>query len=703
MTRKMKPNTQIVAVALACAALMACTSGSKPASQTGGKKPPKDVTAGQPLDPPGKTAPAGNAAATLKGIDDAFAVRFDTSSGDYHGTIVATKLQAALDAPDPALAHGARARMASLLAEWLTMVWLVEALDPPSREKGAGWRTSLTLAATNGGRGQVPLAMVVGDAARGLGLQGIPMPRPAPEDRPRYEDRDKSFSDLSRADHVVLQAIASLTNGIPASASVDRARAHAAVAWAAVASSAKGMLVTTLREKRRKRRRDRQPMASQSSLPALETSKQLARFAADKGSFAPLAAVMLRASVHRRFDLGSVKADTIRAAMKGVGIDLPPLGDTVPRGGWKGMDPGLATLALAADKAGLRLDAKMTLPAQYEAWRDGLVSWMVERTLKGEAGAKKLPPTSEASKKLEAGVCRAAGRSESCLVGRHRLNDPGLGRASRLGRAFGVTKFERTYGKMLTPGFVAALGKAAEGPRGKTAAVEALEKAALSRFKGLTEPERELPLLLGAFGDHVEQRLKAEGIDISDVGVFLGDSLEGRLNGRMVTLARRLDRCIEERIAGTRKDGQCLVPELEALAKRAKDPEGFRAVPRRPDRRPPPSLEIPAQEKVTLAEVREALADPAALARQVRVVPRYKEGRIQGMRLVGMRRTSMLRRLGFRNGDVVKTVNGTALTNPKAGLEAFARFKASLKKQKLTLKVGIERRGQPRTITVTLE
>ena len=89
------------------------------------------------------------------------------------------------------------------------------------------------------------------------------------------------------------------------------------------------------------------------------------------------------------------------------------------------------------------------------------------------------------------------------------------------------------------------------------------------------------------------------------------------------------------------------------------------------------------------------LLSPEALARSVRAVPRVVDGAPRGLALYGLRAGSVPRLLGLKNGDVVLTVNGEALT-----LEVAARLHRELvAAPRGALVVEIERRGARLTKT----
>ncbi|UJR83562.1 type II secretion system protein GspC [Sandaracinus amylolyticus] len=87
------------------------------------------------------------------------------------------------------------------------------------------------------------------------------------------------------------------------------------------------------------------------------------------------------------------------------------------------------------------------------------------------------------------------------------------------------------------------------------------------------------------------------------------------------------------------------------------------------------------------------LANQAELMRTARVIPHEVDGRVVGVKIYGIRRSSLLGRLGVQNGDMLRTINGFDLTEPDSVLEAYTRLRSA---DRLTL--SIERRGQPVTM-----
>jgi general secretion pathway protein C len=96
--------------------------------------------------------------------------------------------------------------------------------------------------------------------------------------------------------------------------------------------------------------------------------------------------------------------------------------------------------------------------------------------------------------------------------------------------------------------------------------------------------------------------------------------------------------------------------------------------------------------------VDKALANQGSLMKTARVIPHDEDGRVVGVKLYGIRRTSLLGRLGIRNGDMLRTINGFDMTSPDTALEAYSRLRSA---DKLTL--AVKRQNNEMTIEYNVE
>lgn len=96
---------------------------------------------------------------------------------------------------------------------------------------------------------------------------------------------------------------------------------------------------------------------------------------------------------------------------------------------------------------------------------------------------------------------------------------------------------------------------------------------------------------------------------------------------------------------------------------------------------------------VAESEVTDALANLPRLLSQARAVPYFKNGESVGMRLFAIRRGSLYEKLGLKNGDILKAVNGNSLSDPTQALKIFEQLKSER-----SINVRVERGGSERTL-----
>jgi general secretion pathway protein C len=87
------------------------------------------------------------------------------------------------------------------------------------------------------------------------------------------------------------------------------------------------------------------------------------------------------------------------------------------------------------------------------------------------------------------------------------------------------------------------------------------------------------------------------------------------------------------------------------------------------------------------------LQNQAELMRSARVVPHEENGRVVGVKLYGIRKTSLFGKLGLQNGDMLRTINGFDMGSPDSALEAYAKLRTAS-----NLSLAIVRRGNAVTM-----
>jgi general secretion pathway protein C len=92
------------------------------------------------------------------------------------------------------------------------------------------------------------------------------------------------------------------------------------------------------------------------------------------------------------------------------------------------------------------------------------------------------------------------------------------------------------------------------------------------------------------------------------------------------------------------------------------------------------------------------LMNQAAIMSSARIVPHEENGQVVGVKLYGIRRNSLLGKLGLQNGDLLRTINGFEMSSPDTALEAYARLRSAS-----NLSVAVVRRGQPMNVQYDIE
>ena len=92
---------------------------------------------------------------------------------------------------------------------------------------------------------------------------------------------------------------------------------------------------------------------------------------------------------------------------------------------------------------------------------------------------------------------------------------------------------------------------------------------------------------------------------------------------------------------------------------------------------------------VERAFVEKLMANPALLAKQARIVPKQKDGEVLGYKLYGIRRGSLPKLLGLKNGDMVTAVNGEDLKSMDKAMALYTKLRRAS-----NLSVSIERKGK---------
>ncbi len=103
------------------------------------------------------------------------------------------------------------------------------------------------------------------------------------------------------------------------------------------------------------------------------------------------------------------------------------------------------------------------------------------------------------------------------------------------------------------------------------------------------------------------------------------------------------------------------------------------------------AINCPTENTCTVerAFVEKLMANPAMLAKQARIVPKQKDNEVLGYKLYGIRRGSLPKLLGLKNGDMLTAVNGEDLKSMDKAMALYTKLRRAS-----NLSVSIERKGK---------
>lgn len=96
-------------------------------------------------------------------------------------------------------------------------------------------------------------------------------------------------------------------------------------------------------------------------------------------------------------------------------------------------------------------------------------------------------------------------------------------------------------------------------------------------------------------------------------------------------------------------------------------------------------------------EVDTALENMSQLFTQIRAVPHFEGGESTGFRLFAIRRGSIFDKIGLKNGDIIRSVNGQAMNDPTRALGLLEELRDS---NDLTVKVTRNRKDETLSYSV---
>ena len=92
-----------------------------------------------------------------------------------------------------------------------------------------------------------------------------------------------------------------------------------------------------------------------------------------------------------------------------------------------------------------------------------------------------------------------------------------------------------------------------------------------------------------------------------------------------------------------------------------------------------------------------ALSNMGPILTQARVVPYFANGKIGGYKIFNIKPTGIFAKLGLKNGDIIKSINGNSLSSPEKALQMFQYLKTED-----SFEIVIKRYGRDRTLSYSL-
>lgn len=107
-----------------------------------------------------------------------------------------------------------------------------------------------------------------------------------------------------------------------------------------------------------------------------------------------------------------------------------------------------------------------------------------------------------------------------------------------------------------------------------------------------------------------------------------------------------------------------------------------------PGTRPGPSRTI----TIKRDDIEQSLSNIQDLVTQASIKPHFTDGEVDGLSVTGVKAGSIFRKMGLRNGDIVKSVNGNDIKSPEDLLSLYSDLQAED-----NISIKIIRRGRERT------
>jgi general secretion pathway protein C len=104
---------------------------------------------------------------------------------------------------------------------------------------------------------------------------------------------------------------------------------------------------------------------------------------------------------------------------------------------------------------------------------------------------------------------------------------------------------------------------------------------------------------------------------------------------------------------------------------------------------------VPLERTITIRSsvIADSLDNISELLSQASIRPHYEDGEADGLAITGIKAGSIFRRMGLRNGDIVKGINGNEITSPEDLISLYNDLKSES-----DVSLQIVRRGAERSL-----
>ncbi|MGE4298398.1 MAG: hypothetical protein AB7E47_10250 [Desulfovibrionaceae bacterium] len=102
--------------------------------------------------------------------------------------------------------------------------------------------------------------------------------------------------------------------------------------------------------------------------------------------------------------------------------------------------------------------------------------------------------------------------------------------------------------------------------------------------------------------------------------------------------------------------------------------------------------------EISSTEAVNVLKDPAWLLQQALYKPHLADGKIDGFTISNIQPNSILNNIGFRNGDIMKRINGETINGPQALMQMYSGLPKAQ-----SLSIDVERDGSIKNLLIVLK